>query len=86
MKHKIYKHKDDGTIYPSNSTSTYDTGTIFITTETAARWRYVHVLVIFNVVDTLVRTLFVSRTTLTSSSRRPISWHVGASDENDGDD
>ena len=48
MKHKIYKHKDDGIIHPSNSTSTYDTGTIFIATETAARCRYVHVLVTFN--------------------------------------
>ena len=48
MKHKIYKHKDDGTIFPSNSTSSYGTGTIFIATETAACCRYGHGLVMFN--------------------------------------
>ena len=48
MKLKIYKHKDDGTIYPSNSTSTCDTDTIFIAIETAARCCYVYILVIFN--------------------------------------
>ena len=48
MKHKIYKHKDDGIIRSSDFTCTYTQDVMLIATETAACCLYVNALVIFN--------------------------------------